>query len=113
MVRARRDVVDRGTATLVFACCGRSASNRRWVPQIMRVRAGRWAGGRNARGVDVCGGGVPTRRGGFEQLGADRELLEVVHCQVGSLVISAQRKPASSRSTAVATTDCTFLRAAR
>src|SRR5438067_9586678 len=50
---------------------------------MFRVRRG--VDRRNTRGVDVCGGGVPTRRGGFEQLGADRELLEVVHCQAGSL----------------------------
>src|SRR4051794_2425646 len=64
-VGARRDVVDRGTATLVFACDDRSASSRRWVPRIMRVRADYRVGGRNARGDEFCGGGVPTRRDGL------------------------------------------------
>jgi hypothetical protein len=112
-VATRRDVVDRGTATLVFACCGRSASSRRWVPRIMRVRADGGVGGRNARGDQVCGGGVPARRGESEQFGADRELFDDGHDQAASAVISAHRKPASSRAIAVATTDCTFVRAAR
>jgi hypothetical protein len=78
----------------------------------MRVRADGGVGGRNARGDQVCGGGVPARRGESEQFGADRELFDGGHDQAAA-VISAHRKPASSRAIAVATTDCTFLRAAR
>ena len=32
-----RDVMDRGTATMVFASCDRNASMRRWVPQNSRA----------------------------------------------------------------------------
>jgi hypothetical protein len=45
----------------------------------MRVRADGEVGGRNARGDQFCGGGVPARRGGFEQLGADHELFDGGH----------------------------------
>ena len=37
--RTRRDVVDRGTATMVFASRDRNTSIRRWVPQNLCVRA--------------------------------------------------------------------------
>ena len=60
-VTTRRDVVDRGTATMVFASWDRSASFRRWVPQNLSVRAAEGGGGRIARGDRVCCGGVPAR----------------------------------------------------
>jgi hypothetical protein len=77
----RRDVVDRGTATMVFASWDRSASVRRWVPQNLSVRAAR-SGGRIARGGRVCGGGASARRDWLERFVADYGLLERGHVEL-------------------------------
>ena len=55
------------------------------------------------------------RRVGLASLtaGADHPVSEEVSCGQSVAVISAQQNPASSRATAAATTDFTFLRAAR
>jgi len=100
---------------MLYACRDRSYSMRRWWPQNWGVHDGAdWRAVGDSAGEDrFCCGGAPARRDGFGHRRADLAVTEIEVMVQSLAVISAHRNPASSRATAVATTDLTFLRAAR
>ena len=110
----RRSAVDRRTATMMFASRNRSKAIRRWLPLNRGAHGalGLRTSGRNAGEDRICCGGAPARRGGLghERRRSRRDRRDD-HAQA-SATISAHRKPASSRATAAATTERTFLCAA-
>lgn len=110
----RRSAVDRRTATMMFASQDRSRAIRRWLPLNRGARGalGARASGRNAGEDQICCGGAPAHRGGLghERRRSRRDRRDD-HAQA-SATISAHRNPASSRATAAATTERTFLCAA-
>ena len=99
---------------MMFASRNRSRAIRRWLPLNSGARGALGAGtsGRNAGEDRICCGGAPAHRGGLghERRRSRRDRREA-HVQ-SSATISAHRKPASSRATAAATTERTFLWAA-
>lgn len=99
---------------MLYASRDRSYSMRRWWPQNWGVHDGHcWSVGDSAGEDRFCCGGAPARRDGVGHRRADLAVTGIWVMVQSLAVISAHRKPASSRATAVATTDLTFLRAAR
>ena len=98
----------------MYANRNRSKAIRRWLPQNRGARdIVRWSdGGRNAGEDRICCGGAPARRGGFAQTRRRSRAERGKITGQTSATISAQRKPASSRAMAAATTERTFLCAA-
>lgn len=99
---------------MLSASRDRSSSMRRWGPQNMYVRdVPVGLGGDNDGEGRFCCGGAPARRVLVGHRRADLAVTESWFMVQSSAVISAHAKPASSRATAAATIDLTFLRAAR
>ena len=99
---------------MLYAGRDRSFSMRRCCLRICPSMAvpGGGAGDNDGEGRSCCGG-APARRACSLTAGADHAVSEEVSWAQSVAVISAQQNPASSRATAAATTDFTFLRAAR
>jgi hypothetical protein len=99
---------------MMFASQNRNSAIRSGLPQNLVARDGPVGiVGLNASEDQSCCGGAPARRRRLAHLADLEESDGHDDITQSPAVISAHRKPASSRATAVATTERMFLRADR